>query len=167
MRSPAQRARRLVRWYPRRWRARYSEEFMQLLIDDGAKRPWSPHPTADVLRSGLAARLRGGALAGDELVGARQIRSGLAWLGAACAAFLAFGVAEWAQISVGWQWTAPSDRATTAASQTRTPAAVVTRPPNRNAVWRSEDSRSNGSSAETASRGMMTSYQRRAALAAV
>jgi hypothetical protein len=167
MRSPAQRARRLVRWYPRRWRARYSEEFMQLLIDDMAERARSLHPTADVLRSGLAARLRGGALAGDELVGARQIRSGLAWLGAACAAFLAFGVAEWAQISVGWQWTAPSDRATTAASQTRTPAAVVTRPPNRNAVWRSEDSRSNGSSAETASRGMMTSYQRRAALAAV
>jgi hypothetical protein len=140
---------------------------MQLLIDDMAERARSLHPTADVLRSGLAARLRGGALAGDELVGARQIRSGLAWLGAACAAFLAFGVAEWAQISVGWQWTAPSDRATTAASQTRTPAAVVTRPPNRNAVWRSEDSRSNGSSAETASRGMMTSYQRRAALAAV
>jgi hypothetical protein len=140
---------------------------MQLLIDDRAERPRPLHPTADVLRSGLAARLRGGALAGDELVGARQIRSGLAWLGAACAAFLAFGVAEWAQISVGWQWTAPSDRATTAASQTRTPAAVVTRPPNRNAVWRSEDSRSNGSSAETASRGMMTSYQRRAALAAV
>jgi hypothetical protein len=167
MRSPAQRARRLVRWYPRRWRARYSEEFMQLLIDDMAERPRSLHPTTNVLRSGLAARLRGGALAGDELVGARQIRSGLAWLGAACAAFLAFGVAEWAQISVGWQWTAPSDRATTAASQTRTPAAVVTRPPNRNAVWRSEDSRSNGSSAETASRGMMTSYQRRAALAAV
>jgi hypothetical protein len=167
MRSPAQRARRLVRWYPRRWRARYSEEFMQLLIDDMAERARSLHPTADVLRSGLAARLRGGALAGDELVGARQIRSGLAWLGAACAAFLAFGVAEWAQITVGWQWTAPNDRATTAASQTRTPAAVVTRPPNRNAVWRSEDSRSNGSSAETASRGMMTSYQRRAALAAV
>jgi hypothetical protein len=164
MRSPAQRARRLVRWYPRRWRARWVRPAPPSWPSGS---PRSLHPTADVLRSGLAARLRGGALAGDELVGARQIRSGLAWLGAACAAFLAFGVAEWAQISVGWQWTAPSDRATTAASQTRTPAAVVTRPPNRNAVWRSEDSRSNGSSAETASRGMMTSYQRRAALAAV
>ena len=54
-----------------------------------------------------------------------------------------------------------------AGSQTRTPAAVVTRPANRNTVWRSEDSRSNGSSAETASRGITTSYQRSAALAAV
>ena len=52
-------------------------------------------------------------------------------------------------------------------SQMRTPAAVVTRPAKRNTVWRSEDSRSNGSSAEMASRGITTSYQRSAALAAV
>jgi hypothetical protein len=52
-------------------------------------------------------------------------------------------------------------------SHARMPAAVVTRPAKRNAVWRSEDSRSNGSSAEMASRGITTSYQRSAALAAV
>jgi RimJ/RimL family protein N-acetyltransferase len=46
-------------------------------------------------------------------------------------------------------------------------AAVVIRPAKRNAVWRSDDSRSKGSSAEIASRGITTSYQRSAALAAV
>ncbi|HEX3974636.1 MAG TPA: hypothetical protein VHW96_00145 [Solirubrobacteraceae bacterium] len=66
------------------------------------------------MRSGVAARLRAGGLAGDGR-GAHQIRAGLAWLGAACAAFLAFVVAEWAQITVGRQWSAPSHRATTAA----------------------------------------------------
>ncbi len=125
MRSPVQRARRLVRWYPRRWRVRYGEEFMELLIDDMAERPRSLHRTADVVRSGLVARLRAGGLAGDDLVGAHQIRAGLAWLGAACAAFLAFGVAEWAQITVGWQWSAPADRATTAAMLLMSAAALA------------------------------------------
>ncbi len=46
-------------------------------------------------------------------------------------------------------------------------SAVVIRPAKTNAVCRSDDSRSNGSSAETASRGITTSYQRSAALAAV
>jgi hypothetical protein len=125
VRSPTQRARRLVRWYPQRWRARYGEEFTQLLIDDMAERPRSLHRTADVVRSGLAARLRAGGLAADDLAGAHRIRSGLAWLGAACAAFLAFGVAEWAQITVGWQWSAPSDRATTAAMLLMSGAALA------------------------------------------
>src|SRR5262249_7206421 len=49
----------------------------------------------------------------------------------------------------------------------RTPSAIVTRPANTNAVWRNEASRSKGSSAETASRGITTAYQRSAALAAV
>ncbi len=44
---------------------------------------------------------------------------------------------------------------------------LVNCPANRNAVWRSEDSRSNGSGADVASRGMTTRYQRGAALAAV
>ena len=56
---------------------------------------------------------------------------------------------------------------TRGAGQTCTPAAVVIQPANTNAVWRSDDSRSKGSSAEIASRGITTSYQRSAALAAV
>ena len=41
-------------------------------------------------------------------------------------------------------------------ASTRTPSAVVTRPANTNAVWRNDASRSNGSSAEIASRGITT-----------
>jgi hypothetical protein len=125
MRSPAERARHLVRWYPRGWRARYGEEFVALLIDDITERPWSPRRAADVVRSGLTARLRAGGLAGDELAGGPQVRAGLAWLAAACAAFLAFGVAEWAQITVGWQWSAPQDNATTAAMVLMSAAALA------------------------------------------
>ena len=44
---------------------------------------------------------------------------------------------------------------------------VVTLPAKRKAVWRSEDSMSKGSSAETPSRGTTTPYHRSAALAAV
>lgn len=51
------RARRLLRWYPRRWRARYGDEFAQLLIDDISDRPHSWRRTLDVAQSGLAVRL--------------------------------------------------------------------------------------------------------------
>lgn len=51
------RARRLLRWYPSRWRARYGDEFTQLLIDDIRDRPHSWHRTFDVAQSGLALRL--------------------------------------------------------------------------------------------------------------
>ena len=55
--EPERRARRLVRWYPKEWRARYGEEFTQLLVDDISERPHSWHRTLDVARSGLAAQL--------------------------------------------------------------------------------------------------------------
>lgn len=51
------RARRLVRWYPKQWRARYGEEFTQLLIDDIGERPRSWRRTLDVARGGLAAQI--------------------------------------------------------------------------------------------------------------
>ena len=49
----------------------------------------------------------------------------------------------------------------------RRPPAVVTCPEKTNVVWRNDASRSKGSSAEIASRGITTAYQRSAALAAV
>lgn len=51
------RARRLLRWYPKRWRARYGDEFTQLLIDDISDRPRSWHRTANVVQNGVALRL--------------------------------------------------------------------------------------------------------------
>lgn len=62
--SATRRARRLLRFYPRVWRARYGEEFTQLLIDDISERPHSVTRTADVVRTGLLARLASTGLAG-------------------------------------------------------------------------------------------------------
>ena len=59
------RATRLLSWYPREWRARYGEEFVELLVDDIAERPRSPWRALDVASSGVVARL---ATAGLEVV---------------------------------------------------------------------------------------------------
>jgi hypothetical protein len=112
--AAARRAERLVRCYPRAWRARYGEEFTQLLIDDISERPHSLTRTADVLRSGALARLAYAGLAGDALAAHQQVRAGLGIVGVSAAAFLAAGVAVWSQLTVGWQWSAPAARATRA-----------------------------------------------------
>jgi hypothetical protein len=106
------RARLLVRCYPPAWRARYGDEFMQLLVDEMAERPRSPRRAADVVRSGLIARLESAGLAGDTLDPQQQVRAGLAALSVAISAFLAAGVAVWAQLTIGWQWSAPAAPAT-------------------------------------------------------
>jgi hypothetical protein len=111
-RAPERRARRLVRWYPSAWRDRYGEEFVQLLIDDMSERPRSRSRTADVVRNGLLTRLASAGLAGDMLEPEQQVRAGLGWLSVAVAAFLAAGVAIWAQLTIGWQWSAPAAPAT-------------------------------------------------------
>jgi hypothetical protein len=113
--AAAKRAKRLLRFYPRGWRARYGEEFTQLLIDDMSERPRSVARTADVVRTGLLARVASTGLAGDTLEPQQQIRSGLAAVGCALIAFLAFGVAIWSQLTIGWQWSAPAAPATKAA----------------------------------------------------
>ena len=106
------RARLLVRCYPPAWRARYGDEFVQLLVDEISERPRSLSRTADVVRSGLIARLESAGLAGDTLDPQRQVRAGLAALSLAVSAFLAAGVAIWAQLTIGWQWSAPAAPAT-------------------------------------------------------
>jgi len=112
--SATTRANRLLRCYPRAWRARYGEEFTQLLIDDMSERPRSLTCTADVVRTGLLARGASTGLVGDVLDPEQQIRSGLAAVGCALTASLVFGVAIWAQLTIGWQWSAPAAPATRA-----------------------------------------------------
>jgi hypothetical protein len=51
--GPRERAAGLLRWYPRAWRARYGEEFTELLLAGLAERPRSAARTADVIRGGL------------------------------------------------------------------------------------------------------------------
>lgn len=111
--GPAERrARLLLRCYPPGWRARYGEEFLQLLLDDMSERPRSLSRTADVLRSGMLARFASAGLAGDTLDPGRQVRTGLSTLSWATSAFLAAGVAIWAQLTIGWQWSPPAAAAT-------------------------------------------------------
>jgi hypothetical protein len=98
---------RLLRWYPRSWRARYGEEFTELLLAELAERPRSWRRTADIVMSGMLARCTSAGLTSHELAPAEQIRYGVATLSCALAAFLTFGVAMLAQLATGWQWVAP------------------------------------------------------------
>jgi hypothetical protein len=103
----ARRVTRLLRWYPRSWRARYGEEFAELLLAELAEQPRSRRRSADIIRSGLLARCTTFGLTSHELPPAQQIRYGVATLSCALAGFLALGVAMLAQLATGWQWYSP------------------------------------------------------------
>ena len=118
MSGPRERAARLLRCYPRAWRARYGEEFTELLVADLAERPRSPARTADVIRGGMVARLTEAGLCGFAPDGAeragRRARASLASLACCAAVFLGFGTAMWSQLAIGWQWSAPDTAAAVA-----------------------------------------------------
>lgn len=109
------RARRLLRWYPASWRARYGPEFTELLIADMSEQPRSRRRAADVARNGLLARLAGAGLTSHPLDPVAGARASLATLACAVAAFLTVGAAMWAQLTVGWQWAPPAGPASTVA----------------------------------------------------
>jgi hypothetical protein len=108
-------AARLVRWYPASWRARYGAEFTELLLAEFAERPRCRPRTADVIRGGLRARLTVAGLTSHAMDSPDQIRASLATLCCALAAFLAFGISMWSQLTTGWQWAQPDTAATRAA----------------------------------------------------
>ena len=129
MSGPRKRAARLLRWYPRAWRARYGEEFAALLTADLAERPRSAARTADVIRGGLVARLAGAGLCGcapraPELARA-HVRAGLASLACCAAVFLGVGGAIWSQLVIGWQWSAPHTAGTAVATFVMTGTVLV------------------------------------------
>lgn len=107
----ARRARRLLRWYPAAWRARYGEEFTELLIADLAELPRCWRRTADVARGGLRARLANAGLAAFPLDPEASRRASLAALTGSAATFLTVGAALWAQLAVSWQWAPPATSA--------------------------------------------------------
>ena len=127
--SLERRAARLVRLYPAAWRARYGDEFAELLADDLVERPRSFALVADVARCAIGVRLgRAGlgttgfdALEGDS----DRAQTALATLLCATTTFLAFAVAMWAQLGIGWQWSEPSATGTTAAVVVMSSAMVV------------------------------------------
>lgn len=106
------RAERLLRCYPASWRARYGAEFTELLLADLAERPRNWRRTADVIASGLLARLTSAGLTRHSLEPATQVRASLATLGCAMTAFLVVGVAMLGQLAIGWQWGSPRGAAT-------------------------------------------------------
>ncbi|HSZ40543.1 MAG TPA: hypothetical protein VK817_11340 [Trebonia sp.] len=117
--TAARRAARLLRWYPHSWRARYGEEFAELLISDIEERPRCAARTRDIVRGGLVAWLTAAGLAGyraswsetgDAPITSpllRHVTASLASLGCAAAIFLCTGAAMWSQLTIGWQWSSP------------------------------------------------------------
>jgi hypothetical protein len=104
----AERARRLLRWYPRSWRERYGEEFSELLNADLSERPRCWRRTADIAVSGMGARLSVGGLGGSPI---GQPQAALAVVGGAMVGFVACGVSLWSQLLVGWRWAPPDSDA--------------------------------------------------------
>jgi hypothetical protein len=112
---PAVRAGRLLRWYPRSWRARYGEEFTELLTAELAERPRSPRRTVNVVCSGLRARLADAGFTSHPLEREATARAGLATLACCGAVFALFGGAMWSQLAIGLQWAKPRHQGITQA----------------------------------------------------
>jgi hypothetical protein len=106
------RARFLLHWYPKEWRARYGDEFAELLVADISERPRSTSRAIDVVTSGLVARAAAAGLKDGTLEPSEQVRRSLVTQGCAMAVFLVFGLSIWAQLTIGWQWSEPDAAAT-------------------------------------------------------
>jgi hypothetical protein len=113
MTTHADRAARPLRWYPRAWRARYGDEFAELLAADLADRPRSARRTADVAAGGLRARLADAGLSAHPLDHRTAARAGLATAASCGAAFSIGGLAMWSQIAIGAQWARPRHQGVT------------------------------------------------------
>jgi hypothetical protein len=109
------RAGRLLLWYPPAWRARYGEEFAEVLAAEFAERPSDRRRTADVAFSGLRARLADVGLASHPLDPTAAARARLATLACGGALFATFGAAMWSQLATGLQWAVPEGRGVTQA----------------------------------------------------
>jgi hypothetical protein len=108
------RAQRLLRWYPRDWRVRYGDEFAELLISDMTEQPRSLKTPADVAVSGIVARVAYAGLGRSTLEPLDRTRRTLIAFACAAAVFVTFGLGMWAQMTIGWQWSAPNTVATSA-----------------------------------------------------
>ena len=118
------RAEMLLRCYPKEWRARYGDEFAELLVADMSEQPHSWRRGADVVRGGCVARIAEAGLGQRRLGPVDQVRRSLVALGCAMAVFVAFGAAIWAQLTIGWQWSEPDAATTTAAMVVMSGAAL-------------------------------------------
>jgi hypothetical protein len=113
--SVCRRAVLLSRWYPSEWRVRYGDEFIELLVEDLEERPHSLSRSLDVVRNGLLARVAVAGLGGRSLHPDKDGGRSLAAFTCAASLFVTVALAIWAQLTIGWQWSAPGTVATTAA----------------------------------------------------
>jgi hypothetical protein len=111
-RGPQDRAAGLLRWYPRSWRARYGEEFAELLAADLSERPRCIRRTLDVAAGGLRARAAAAGLSGDPTCESPAGAS-LATLAVAVTGCLVCALAVWSQLAIGWRWSRPAAEGTT------------------------------------------------------
>src|SRR5262249_4844948 len=123
--STARRAARLLRWYPAAWQARYGDEFTELLIAEFAERPRSWRRAADVAPGGLPARRPRARPRGRPPQSAEPVRAGLATAACSAGAFLAIGIAMWAQLTIGWEWEPPRNAATMIGMTSMTAAVLL------------------------------------------
>ncbi len=107
---------RLLLFYPRPWRERYGEELLAVVeaASGGGRVP--VRIRLDVIRAGLAQRLRSSGLVGDEVPPEARAKAGLALVLWAWALFVLAGVAL-QKTSEHWQSAVPhADRAVPAAA---------------------------------------------------
>jgi hypothetical protein len=109
MTTDVDRRRRAVRMtllYPRSWRDRYGDEFVELMVADMAERPRSARRSVDLVRCAVRARAEAVGMVGGADGGERS-RSAVATLSLAAVVFMPAGVAVWSQLAIGWRWSAP------------------------------------------------------------
>ncbi len=98
---------RLVHCYPKQWRARYGDEFTQLLIDELTDGELSASRKLDVFAHAVWTRLTYAARGGSALDSERRMPSMLSAVSVVSVVFVMLAVGVWAQLTVGWQWSAP------------------------------------------------------------
>ena len=121
----APKARRLLLWYPRAWRARYGDEFAELLAADLAELGPGWRQSANIAVSGLRTRLAGAGLTGHPLDSGAAARAGLAMVAACGGAAALAGAAMWAQLAIGLQWSVAHERGITEAMALMSAALLV------------------------------------------
>jgi len=94
---------RLLRWYPPAWRARYGEEFAELLAAQIADEPRCARRTLDVIRVGVGQRW-GEALGEDPCdPGLDRSRSAMALVYLSLTVFVGLALGMWSQLRTGVQ----------------------------------------------------------------
>jgi hypothetical protein len=110
--DPTRRAERFLRWYPPEWRARYGDEFRELLVSAITDEPRRPTRDVDVVVGGLLARLADAGLVGTAVTSTRRAQRSLATLACVLAVFMTVAGSMWSQLNIARSWSQPATSAT-------------------------------------------------------